>query len=121
MDEFFPPRKDKQVNPQDSVNEVLDIAGGVGWDLRKASRPPGDQGNITTTLQSLYALLAVLRSIGDADVLSTAYHPMLEAAYLALGKAETEIDALGQELEYQHQRLDSARDAALAEATKESR
>ncbi len=76
-----------------------------------------DQADISTTLQSLYALLDELRSIDTADVLGTPYHPTLEAAYAALGRIETELDALGQELEYHHQRLDSARDAALAEAT----
>ena len=79
-----------------------------------------DQTDISSTLQSLSALLDELRSISNDDVLSTPYHPTLEAAYAALGKIETEIDAIGQELEYQHQRLDSARDARLSEATQES-
>jgi hypothetical protein len=76
-----------------------------------------DQADITTKLQSLYAFLDELRSMDTADVLSTPYHPTVEAAYAALGQLETEIDSLGQELEFHHQRLDAARDAALAEAT----
>ncbi len=36
--------------------------------------------------------------------------------YAALGLIETQIDELRAELEYQHQRLDEARDAAFAEA-----
>ena len=76
-----------------------------------------EQPDITSALRSLYTLLDELRSIGTADVRSLPYHPTLEAAYAALGKIETEIDALGQELEYHHQRLDAARDTALAEAT----
>ena len=79
-----------------------------------------NQDDIISTLQTIYTLLDELRSIDNADVLSTTYHPTLEAAYAALGKVETEMDALRVELEYQHQRLDTARDAALAEATKES-
>ena len=79
-----------------------------------------NQDDITSTLHTLYTLLDELRSIDSANALSTTYHPTLEAAYAALGKVETEMDALRVELEYQHQRLDTARDAALAEATKES-
>ena len=75
-----------------------------------------DQADISSNLHTIYSLLDELRSIDNADVLSTQYHPTLEAAYAALGKVETEMDALRVELEYQHQRLDSARDAALAEA-----
>ncbi len=79
-----------------------------------------DQADISQAFQTLYALLDELRNIDSANILTTPYHSMIEAAYTALGKIETEVDALGQELEYQHQRLDAARDAALAEATQES-
>jgi hypothetical protein len=38
QDELFPPRKVKHVRPEDSVNEVLDTAAAVGWDLRAAMK-----------------------------------------------------------------------------------
>jgi len=44
------------------------------------------------------------------------YHQIVEEAYVALGLIETQVDELRAELEYQHTRLDEARDAALAEA-----
>ncbi len=43
------------------------------------------------------------------------YHHIIEEAYVALGLIETQVDELKAELEYQHQRLDETRDAALAE------
>ncbi len=79
-----------------------------------------NQVDISQTFQTLSALLDELRSMSNADVLSAPYHPTIEAAYAALAKIETEVDTLGQELEYQHQRLDAARNAALAEAIRES-
>jgi hypothetical protein len=45
------------------------------------------------------------------------YHQIIEEAYVALGLLETQVDELRTELEYQHKRLDEARDTALAEAT----
>jgi len=36
------------------------------------------------------------------------YHSVLEDAYAAYGKVEMAVGALGQELEYQHARLDKA-------------
>ncbi len=46
------------------------------------------------------------------------YHQLVEEAYAALGLIETQVDELRAELEYQHRRLDEARDAAFAEATR---
>src|SRR2546428_409701 len=42
-DELFPPRKQKQVRPEDSVNEVLDTMAAVGWDLRSAMKSESEQ------------------------------------------------------------------------------
>ncbi len=46
------------------------------------------------------------------------YHQLVEEAYAALGLVETQVDEMRAELEYQHKRLDEARDAAFAEAFK---
>ena len=79
---------------------------------------------IIQALQTVYARLVTLNSITAADILmpggpQARYHAIIEEAYAALGKIENEIDALRAELEYQHQRLDEARDTALAEMTHE--
>ena len=82
---------------------------------------------ITQALHAVYAVYArldTLSSINAANVLipgepQERYHAIIEEAYAALGKIENEIDALRAELEYQHQRLDEAKDAALAEMTHE--
>ena len=79
---------------------------------------------IIQALQTVYARLVTLNSITAANILipggpQERYHALIEEAYAALGKIENEIDALRAELEYQHQRLDEARDAALAEMTPE--
>ena len=79
---------------------------------------------IIQALQTVYARLDSLSSITTANILipggpQARYHAIIEEAYAALGKIENEIDALRAELEYQHQRLDEARDAALAETTYE--
>jgi hypothetical protein len=42
------------------------------------------------------------------------YHQIVEESYVALGLIETQVDELRTELEYQHKRIDEARDAALA-------
>ena len=79
---------------------------------------------IIQALQTVYARLVTLNSITAANILipggpQARYHALIEEAYAALGKIENEIDALRAELEYQHQRLDEARYAALAETTHE--
>jgi hypothetical protein len=72
-------------------------------------------------LQIVYVRLGALASISSADILNPAgpqarYHEIVEDAGAALGKVETIVDALRAELEYQHRRLDEARDAAFKEA-----
>lgn len=77
--------------------------------------------DLYTALQTVYARLGTLASINSADILrptgpQAGYHEFVEDAGAALGKVETIVDALREELEYQHRRLDEARDAALKEA-----
>jgi hypothetical protein len=63
-------------------------------------------------LRTLYARLETLRHMeGDEIVLlnqQKQYEQTLEDAYAALALLETKVDELGQELEYQHQRLGEA-------------
>jgi hypothetical protein len=84
-----------------------------------------DQTTILHAFDTLSTRLDTLRSINEATILlpggpQERYHELLEEAYAALGTIETEVDALGEELEFQHKRLDSARDTVLAEATQGS-
>jgi len=84
------------------------------------------QEDIIRAIQSLYSRLGTLRSINEADILipggsQEQYHQTIEEAYAVLGSIETEVDALKEELEYQHKRLDDARDAALAILTQHIR
>jgi len=62
-----------------------------------------------TTLRRLCARLETLRHLEIADLQLPAqqehYEQTLEDAYAALAQVETTLDELGQELEYQHQRL----------------
>lgn len=72
-------------------------------------------------LQIVYARLGTLASINSADILiltgqQASYHEIVEDAGAALGKVETIVEALRTELEYQHRRLDAARDAVFKEA-----
>jgi hypothetical protein len=72
-------------------------------------------------LQIVYARLGTLASIDSPNILSPTgpqahYHEILEDAGAALGKVETIVDALREELEYQHRRLDEARDPAFKKA-----
>lgn len=41
--ELFPLRKIKQVQPADSVNDVLDTMAAVGWDMRQAMASKGQR------------------------------------------------------------------------------
>lgn len=63
-------------------------------------------------LQTLHASLEKLRAMERTEFLLPdrieQYHSTLEDAYAAYSKIETAVDALGQELEYQHARLDKA-------------
>ncbi len=61
------------------------------------------------SLQKLCARLETLRHLEIADLQlpdqQKHYEQTLEDAYAALAQVETALDTLGQELEYQHQRL----------------
>ncbi len=61
------------------------------------------------TLRRLCVRLETLRHLEIADLQLPAqqghYEQTLEDAYAALAQMETMLDELGQELEYQHQRL----------------
>jgi len=97
----------------------LDSALTEGKGARMTDQPIEE---ITQALHTLYARLDTLASINTANILlpggpQAQYHELMEEAYAALGKVETVIDELERELEFQHKRLDEARDAALAEAT----
>jgi hypothetical protein len=79
---------------------------------------------IVAALQGIHSRLDTLASITPDTILTPGgpqerYHQIVEEAYSVLGLIETEVDALRTELEYQHKRLDEARDAALAEAIQE--
>ncbi len=80
-----------------------------------------DQDDISRALAGIRSRLDTLASITTENILipggpQERYHTMIEEAYAALGLVETQIDELRAELEYQHARLDEARDAALAQA-----
>jgi hypothetical protein len=74
--------------------------------------------DLYSALKILYARLGTLASINNAGILNLQahYHEIVEEAGVALGQVETIVDALRAEFEYQHRRLDEARDAALKEA-----
>ncbi len=61
------------------------------------------------SLRTLHARLKSLRHLEMADLLLPSqqkhHEQTLEDAYAALAQVETTLDELGQELEYQHQRL----------------
>ena len=76
---------------------------------------------ITAALAGIRSRLDTLASINVDSILpggpQQGYHQIVEEAYAALGLVETQIDELRTELEYQHKRLDEARDAALGKGT----
>ncbi|SRR5258708_9800676 len=79
---------------------------------------------IAAALAGIRNRLDTLASIKADDILpgepQERYHQIVEEAYAALGLIETRVDELRTELEYQHKRLDEARDAALGKgATKQ--
>ena len=61
------------------------------------------------SLRTLHARLETLRHLEMADLLLPSqqkhHEQTLEDAYAALAQVETALDQLGQELEFQHQRL----------------
>jgi len=74
---------------------------------------------ICAALHTVYARLDALARIATANALlpvgpqAYSYQGIIEETYAALGRVETALDALRTELEYQHQRLDEARDAVF--------
>jgi len=71
--------------------------------------------DIETLIEALHTLLARLdrlRNLEGQEFLLLGrvqqYYSTLEDAYAAYSKVETAVDVLGQELEYQHARLDKA-------------
>ena len=77
--------------------------------------------DIAAALAGIRNRLDTLASITAENILVPGgpqehYHQLVEEAYAALGLIETQVDELRAELEYQHKRLDEARDAAFAEA-----
>jgi hypothetical protein len=81
---------------------------------------PDDE--IPAAIQGIRSRLETLASINADNILAPGgpqeqYHQIVEEAYAALGLIETQIDELRAELEYQHKRLDEAREAAFAEAS----
>ena len=66
---------------------------------------------ICAALHIVYARLDTLARFTSAHSpllggSQAAYHEIVEDAYAALSRVATAVDALGTELEYQHQRLD---------------
>lgn len=85
---------------------------------RALSEQPGSE-EIASAIQGIRNRLDILASITSGNILipgdpQERYHEMIEEAYAALSQVETVVDELRAELEYQHQRLDEIRDAALA-------
>jgi len=80
---------------------------------------------ITTAIQGIRSRSDTLASITDENMFipggpQEQYHQIVEETYAALGLIETQVDELREELEYQHKRLDEAKDAALAQSVRES-
>ena len=69
-----------------------------------------DVDALIETLHVFYEKLEALRAMEGPELLllgrTKHYQSMLEDAYTAYSRVETTVDELGQELEYQHQRLD---------------
>lgn len=79
------------------------------------------ESDIAAALAGIRTRLDTLASIAAENILvpggpQEQYHHLVEEAYVLLGLIETQTDELRAELEYQHKRLDEARDAAFAEA-----
>ncbi len=81
-----------------------------------------DLEEIYAALHIVYARLDTLASITASNILipggpQARYHEIVEEAGAALGQVETVVDMLRAQLEYEHRRLDEARDAARKRAT----
>lgn len=70
-------------------------------------------------LRTLCARLDTLRHLDAAQIVllhqQEYYEQTLEDAYAALAQLETKVDELGQQLEYQHQRLGEAVELGIRE------
>lgn len=70
-----------------------------------------DIEELLEAIRAAYASLAKLRLMEGPEFLLPGrigvYHQVLEDAYAAYGKVETAVDALGQQLEAEHARLDA--------------
>jgi len=71
-----------------------------------------DIEGLIEALRALYAHLEKLKSIEGPELLLPGridqYQRLLDDAYAAYSRVETAVDELGQELEYEHTRLDNA-------------
>ena len=81
-----------------------------------------NQDDISHALAGIRSRLDTLASSNTTNILipggpQERYHQIIEEAYTALGLIETQVDELRAKLEYQHKRLDEARDVAQAAAT----
>ena len=69
-----------------------------------------DIESLLETVRTLYDRLEKLRAMEGPQIVllgnCSIYKETLEDAYTAYGKIETVVEELGQELEYQHKRLD---------------
>lgn len=80
--------------------------------------------DIAAALTGIRTRLDTLASISAENILVPGgpqehYHQIVEETYVVLGLIETQADERRAELEYQHRRLDEARDAAFAEAIRD--
>lgn len=69
-----------------------------------------DENELLANMRTLSACLEQLREMTGPEMLLSGriehYHQLLEDAYAAYGRIETQVDEWGQQLEYEHQRLD---------------
>jgi hypothetical protein len=69
-----------------------------------------DVDELLESFRVLYASLEKLHQLEGPEFLLPGrietYHSILEEAYAAYGRIETRVDALGQQLEAEHTRLD---------------
>ena len=68
-----------------------------------------DENELLTDMRTLSACLKQLGEMTGSEILLSGrerYHELLENAYAAYGRVETQVDEWGQQLEYEHQRLD---------------
>ena len=83
-----------------------------------------NRDDIIATIADIRSRLDTLVSINADNIFAlggpqSRYHAIIEEAYAALGRIETQVDELRTELEYQHKRLDEIRDAQRASSLHE--